>query len=246
MSRRLENKTVLLTGAAQGIGAAIARLFVAEGATVALVDRQPEPLLTLAEELGTAALPWVVDITDTDAVKEVVAQILKQWSHLDILVNNAGIVRDALTAKMSREQWDSVLDVNLTAPFVCTQAVIPAMQSQGQGVILNAASVSALGNVGQANYAASKAAIIALTKTWALELARYQIRVNAVAPGFTQTPMIGSVPEKILTKMCEKTPLGRLAQPQDIANAYCFLASPEASFITGQVLYVDGGLTCGF
>lgn len=246
MNGRLHNQTVLLTGAAQGIGAAIARLFVAEGAKVALVDRQTEPLQALAKELGAAALPFVVDITDDAAVKTAVAQILAQWSHLDILINNAGIVRDALTAKMSREQWDSVLDVNLTAPFICTQAVLPAMQNQGHGVILNAASVSALGNVGQANYAASKAAMIALTKTWALELARYQIRVNAVAPGFTQTPMIGSVPEKILTKMCEKTPLGRLAQPQDIAHAYCFLASPEASFITGQVLYVDGGLTCGF
>ena len=247
--KRLAHKTVFLTGAARGIGEITARHFVKEGARVFLVDRDQEGLDALAKELnkeGEVAIPRVLDITDRDAVEEAVSDMVNQWGQVDILINNAGITRDALTAKMTQEAWDQVIAVNLTGPMICTQAVFPHMKARGEGVILNAASVSALGNVGQANYAASKSGLIALTKTWALEFARYNIRVNAVAPGFTLTPMVKTIPEEIKAKIIAKIPLRRFAQPEEMAFTYGFLASDEAKYITGQVLYVDGGLTSGF
>lgn len=245
----LKDKTVFLTGAARGIGATCARHFVEQGAKVMLVDRDKEGLQQLSEELNTTgqnALFAVVDITDAEAVAQAVKTLNDTWGRVDVLVNNAGITRDALTAKMSAEDFDAVIAVNLKGPMICTQAVFPYMKSQNQGVILNASSVSALGNVGQANYAASKSGLIAMTKTWALEFARYQIRVNAVGPGFTDTEMLRTIPAEVMDKIVAKVPLRRLAKPEEIAATYAFLASDQAAFITGQVLYVDGGLTTGF
>lgn len=245
----LQNKNIFLTGAARGIGATCARIFVAEGARVMLVDRDEAALIQLANELnadGDKVLPRVLDITDRQAVDEAVKEMQAHFGSVDVLVNNAGITRDALTAKMTEEAWDAVINVNLKGPMVCTQAVFPYMKAQNAGVILNASSVSSLGNVGQANYAASKAGLIGLTKTWALEFARYNVRVNAVAPGFTDTEMMRTIPDEVLQKIVAKVPLKRLASTEEIARTYAFLASDAAAFITGQVLYVDGGLTTGF
>lgn len=249
MSQQLQNKTIFLTGAARGIGASCAQVFVEQGARVCLVDRDEAALFALAERLnqkGQVAIPKVLDITHKADVEAAVQQMAAQWGQIDVLVNNAGITRDALTAKMTEDDWDAVINVNLKGPLICTQAVFPYMKEKQRGVILNAASVSALGNVGQANYAASKSGLIAMTKTWALEFARYQIRVNAIAPGFTDTEMMRTIPQDVLDKIVAKVPLRRLAQPEEMAKAYAFLASDDASFITGQVLYVDGGLTVGF
>ena len=243
---RLKDKVVVITGGAQGIGEACARLFVSEGAKVALIDRQEELLKNLTAELGGEHCYFTLDITDQEAVKNSVKSIIENYGRIDILINNAGITRDSLTIKMTDSAWDDVIDINLKAPFVMTREILPHMQEKNQGVILNASSVSSLGNIGQANYAASKAGIIALTKTWALEFARYNIRVNAIAPGFTETTLISSVPDNIREKIIARIPLRRFAQPEEIASAYCFLAGDEAKFITGQVLFVDGGLCCGF
>ena len=245
----LKDKTVFLTGAARGIGATCARHFVEQGAKVMLIDRDKNGLQQLSEELNTTGentLFAVVDITDAHAVAEAVKTVNETWGHVDVLVNNAGITRDSLTAKMSSEDFDAVIAVNLKGPMICTQAVFPYMKAQNSGVILNASSVSALGNVGQAKYAASKSGLIAMTKTWAMEFARYQIRVNAVGPGFTDTEMLRTIPAEVMEKIVSKVPLRRLAKPEEIAATYAFLASDQAAFITGQVLYVDGGLTCGF
>ncbi len=249
MTQQLQNKTVFLTGAANGIGACCAQHFVAQGAKVYLVDRDEAALFALADRLnqkGQVVIPKVLDITQKADVEVAAKEMVEQWGKIDVLVNNAGITRDALTAKMTEEAWDSVINVNLKGPMICAQAVFPYMKEKQSGVILNASSVSALGNVGQANYAASKSGLIALTKTWALEFARYQIRVNAIAPGFTDTEMMRTIPQEVLDKIVAKVPLRRLAQPEEMAKAYAFLASDDASFITGQVLYVDGGLTVGF
>jgi len=243
---RLKNKVVILTGAAQGIGEAIARLFVEEEARVILLDRQEDKLKKLSTELGGENCFYALDLTDKNAVKTMVNELREQFGRIDVLINNAGITRDALTAKMSETDWESVINVNLTAPFIITQEIFPLMKEQMSGVIINASSVSSLGNIGQANYAASKAGIIALTKTWALEFARYNIRVNAVAPGFTETPMVQTIPENIREKLTEKIPLRRFARPEELAKTYCFLASADSEYITGQTIFVDGGLTCGF
>jgi len=247
--KRLKDKTLFLTGAARGIGATCARIFVAEGARVYLIDRDEAALFALAAELNQETervIPQVLDIVDREAVTAAVQDMHTRWGRVDVLINNAGITRDALTAKMSEADWDLVINVNLKGPMICTQAVFPYMKAQNNGVILNASSVSALGNIGQANYAASKSGLIGLSKTWALEFARYNIRVNAVAPGFTNTEMVQAIPDEVKAKIVAKVPLKRLATPEEIAHTYSFLASDQAAFITGQVLYVDGGLTCGF
>lgn len=245
---RLKDKNIIITGAAQGIGAATARLFAAEGAKIALIDRQEDGIASLCAELNEKSAGnhyYALDITDKVKLQDTVKKISGDFSKIDVLINNAGVTRDSMTHKMTDENWELVMDINLKAPFMIVREVFPYMKEQNSGVILNASSVSSLGNIGQANYAASKAGIIAMTHTWALEFARYNIRVNAVAPGFTDTTMVNTIPDEIKEKIIAKVPLRRFASPEEIASAYLFLASDEASFITGQTIFVDGGLTCG-
>ena len=239
----LDNKTALITGAACGIGRATAQAFVREGATVVLADVNAEAGQAAADALGERARYERLDVTDADAVEAVVAGIVAQDGRLDVLVNNAGIVRDARLVKMTLDEWQAVLDVNLKGVFLCGQAAARVMSEQGSGVILNASSVVGLyGNFGQSNYVATKAGVIGMTQTWARELGRKGVRVNAVAPGFIGTEIINAMPEKVVAMMADKAPLGRIGNPEDIAEAYVFLASDRAAFITGATLSVDGGL----
>jgi 3-oxoacyl-[acyl-carrier protein] reductase len=260
---RLKSKVILITGAASGIGKVTAKRFAEEGAAVIICD--------LNEELGKAAIQglanttgasttaghrfYKVNIADRQAVQEWVDDVANKYGRIDILVNNAGIIRDAtlvkvkdgeLVKQMPEADFDLVISVNLKGVFNCTQAVAPYMIKQGGGVVLNATSVAGLdGNFGQTNYVATKAGVVGMTKVWARELGRYNIRVNAVAPGPTATEMVRSMPEKVLEGLKARTPLNRLAEPLEVANAYLFLASDEASFISGAVLRVDGGLVLG-
>ena len=255
----LRNKVVIITGAASGIGRATALRFAQEGARVAawdVNDNASEGLLKELADGGAAeALFRKVNVTDPQSVQAAVDEVVARWKRIDVMVNNAGILRDGLLVKvkdgavvssMSDEQFEAVINVNLKGVFVCTRAVVPHMIAGGGGVVLNASSVVSLyGNFGQTNYIASKAAVIGMTKTWARELGRHQIRVNAVAPGYIGTEMVKQMPEKILDVMVSHTPLGRLGKPEDIADAYCWLASNRAAFITGTVLSVDGGVVVG-
>ncbi len=242
---RLKDRVAVITGAARGIGRETAVLFAREGAKVVICDVVDSGQET-ADEIKNAegdAIFVKVDVTDRESCNRAVEQTVERFQHIDILVNNAGIVRDARLVKMSEEDFDLVVKVNLKGTFNMTQAVAPVMIDQGKGKIINVASVVALyGNFGQTNYVATKAGIIGMTKVWARELGRKGINVNAVAPGFIQTEMTSGVPKKVLTMMREKTPLGRLGTPRDIANAYLFLASDESDYIHGTVLSVDGGL----
>jgi 3-oxoacyl-[acyl-carrier protein] reductase len=244
----LTNKTVIVTGAAAGIGKATARRFAAEGCRVASWDvKDGEP------EAG--GIFQKVDVASAASVEAAVEEVMRQWGAIHVLVNNAGILRDgqlvkikdgAIAGIMSDEQFDSVIAVNLKGVFTCTRAVAPRMIASGGGAILNASSVVGLyGNFGQTNYVATKAGVIGMTRVWARELGKYNIRVNAVAPGFIATDMVKAMPEKILETMRGRTPLGRMGQPEDIANAYLWLASDAASFVTGAVISVDGGVVTG-
>jgi 3-oxoacyl-[acyl-carrier protein] reductase len=244
----LRDKVVVVTGAAAGIGRATARRFAQEGCRVASWDvREGEPA-----EGGTFQK---VDVTNASSVEAAVAEVAGRWGSIYVLVNNAGILRDgqlvkykdgALLGTMSDEQFDSVIGVNLRGVFTCTRAVAPSMIQGGGGVILNASSVVGLyGNFGQTNYVASKAGVIGMTRVWARELGKYHIRVNAVAPGFIATEMVRQMPEKIQQGLVSHTPLGRMGQPEDIANAYLWLASDGASFVSGAVISVDGGAVTG-
>ncbi|OAT79493.1 3-oxoacyl-ACP reductase FabG [Desulfotomaculum copahuensis] len=243
---RLKDKVAIITGGARGIGKETALVFVREGAKVVLGDFDAaagEVAVQEIRSLGGEALFFPVNVSDPVQVRAMVDGAVENFGRVDILVNNAGITRDAFLAKMTPEQWEQVIAVNLTGVFNCTRAVAPVMIGQGSGRILNAASVVGLyGNVGQTNYAATKAGVIGMTRSWAKELGRKGITVNAVAPGFIITDMTAKVPEKVLDMMKEKTPLSRLGQPRDVANAYLFLASDEAAYINGVVLSVDGGL----
>ena len=242
---RLKDKVAIITGAARGIGRETAVLFSREGAKVVICDVVDSGQETAdeIEAAGGEALFVRVDVTDRESCNRAVEQTVERFHRIDILINNAGIVRDARLVKMTEEDFDLVVKVNLKGTFNMTQAVAPVMIDQGKGKIINVASVVALyGNFGQTNYVATKAGIIGMTKVWARELGRKGINVNAVAPGFTQTEMTSSVPEKVLAMMREKTPLGRLGTPRDIANAYLFLASDESDYVHGAVLSVDGGL----
>ncbi|OAT85594.1 3-oxoacyl-ACP reductase FabG [Desulfotomaculum copahuensis] len=243
---RLKDKVAIITGGARGIGKETALVFIREGAKVVLGDFDAaagEAAVQEIRALGGEALFFPVNVADPVQVRAMVDGTVEKSGRIDILVNNAGITRDALLTKMTPEQWEQVIAVNLTGVFNCTRAVVPVMISQGGGRIINAASVAGLyGNVGQTNYAATKAGVIGMTRSWAKELGRKGITVNAVAPGFIVTDMTAKVPEKVLDMMKEKTPLGRLGQPRDVANAYLFLASDEAAYINGVVLSVDGGL----
>lgn len=242
--RGLQNKRVFITGAASGIGRATAERFYTEGAELVLIDM---PTLEQSElkSLFPNRMTYISgDVTKPETLELINNEALKG---IDVLVNNAGITRDATLLKMSDENWDQVIAVNLTAIFKLTRMAAEKMKAQGRGgVILNAASVVAhYGNFGQANYSATKAGVIAMTKTLSKELGKEQIRVNAVAPGFIATPMVAKMPEKVLTMMEEKSPLRRLGKPEEIAAAYAFLASDDAKYITGTTLNVDGGTILG-
>jgi len=254
----LQDKVVIVTGGAAGIGRATAMRFAEEGARVSIWDVNAEAgAATLADlrQMNVEAMFQQVNVTDGDAVEKAVTEVVSAWDHVDVLVNNAGILRDAQLVKykegvvigtMSDATFDAVIGVNLRGVFVATRAVAPHMIKQGHGVILSASSVvAAYGNFGQTNYAAAKAGLIAMTKTWSRELGKYGIRVNAVAPGFTMTDMAAAVPEKILERMVAHTPLGHIGAPVDIANAYVWLASDQAAFVHGATLAVDGGLVVG-
>ena len=252
---RMKDKVVLITGGAAGIGKATAFRFAEEGAKVVICDVNEERGRAVAEELGKDAAFYKVDVSDRAAVQAWVDDVVARYGRIDVLVNNAGIIRDGqlvkvkngqLVGQMSEENFDLVISVNLKGTFNCAQAVAPVMMRQRSGVILNASSIVGMdGNFGQTNYVATKAGVIGMTKVWARELGRYGVRVNAVAPGFTATEIISTMPEKIIDGMKARTPLGRLGEPRDIANAYLFLASDEAAFITGAVLRVDGGIVVG-
>jgi len=251
----LKDKVCLITGGAAGIGKATAIKFANEGAKVVLCDVDPEAGEALAKELGNGAVFYKVDVTNREAVQEWVDDVINNFSRVDVLVNNAGITRDGLFVKykdgevvsqMSEDAFDLVIKVNLKGVFNCAQAVTPQMIKQGGGVILNASSIVGLyGNFGQTNYAATKFGVIGMTKTWSRELGRYNIRVNAVCPGFILTEMVQKMPEKILEGLAAKTPLGRMGKPEDVANLYCWLASDEAAYISGTAISIDGGMVLG-
>ncbi|MCL5289542.1 MAG: 3-oxoacyl-[acyl-carrier-protein] reductase [Bacillota bacterium] len=243
---RLMNKVAVITGAARGIGRETALLFAREGAKVAVCDFDAEAGILTANDIvasGGEAIFCQVNVAELAQVETMVNTVLEKFGRIDILVNNAGITRDGFLTKMSPENWEAVISVNLTGVFNCAKAVAPQMMNQGGGRIINTSSVVGVyGNMGQTNYAATKAGVIGLTKSWAKEFGPKGITVNAVAPGFIVTDMTAKVPEKVLDLMKQKTPLGRLGEPRDIANAYLFLASDEASYVNGIVLSVDGGL----
>jgi 3-oxoacyl-[acyl-carrier protein] reductase len=254
----LSGKVVIVTGGAGGIGRATARRFAMEGCKVAVWDVAEAAAPAVTRELteaGGEALFQKIDVVDSKSVEEAVAGVVQRWGNPYVLVNNAGILRDGLlvkykegqlTGSMSDEVFDSVISVNLRGVFVCTRTVVPRMVEGGGGVILNASSVVGLyGNFGQTNYVATKFGVIGMTKTWARELGRHNIRVNAVAPGYIGTEMVKAMPENILATMKQHTPLRRMGEPEDIANAYLWLASDASSFVTGAVLSVDGGVVVG-
>ncbi|MBK8660474.1 MAG: 3-oxoacyl-ACP reductase FabG [Ignavibacteriales bacterium] len=241
--KRLDGKVAIITGGARGIGKAAALRFIEEGAKVVVWDVNEELGNQLVAELGENSFFVKVDVTDLDSTTEAAGKTVEKFGTIDILINNAGITRDASLAKMTADQWKSVLDVNLTGVFNCTKSVMNFMIEKGYGKIINTSSIVGLyGNFGQSNYVATKSGIIGLTKVWARELGRKGICVNAVAPGFIATEMVGTIPEKVINMLVEKTPLGKLGSPVDIANAYLFLASPESDYVNGTVLSVDGGL----
>jgi 3-oxoacyl-[acyl-carrier protein] reductase len=242
----LQDKVAIITGGARGIGRAIALLFAKEGADIVIWDVNLQEAEKTAAEigaLGRQSLAQGVDVTDYQKVEEAVNKILDKFTKVDILVNNAGITKDGLLLRLSEQDWDAVLNVNLKGTFNCTKAVSKVMLKQHRGKIINIASIiGIIGNPGQANYAASKAGIIALTKTAAKELASRNINVNAVAPGFIQTEMTAKLPEDLKEKMLAAIPMGKFGSPQDVASVCLFLASEEASYINGQVIVVDGGM----
>lgn len=243
---RFDGKVVLVTGAAQGIGKATALKFAAEGAKLVLCDVRLESLNEISGELiktNAEFLNYAVNVVDRAQIQTMVTDVVSKWGKIDVLINNAGITADNQMLKMPEEDFDKVIAVNLKGVYNCTQLVAPVMVQNGSGVILNATSVVGIyGNFGQTNYAATKWGVIGMTKTWAKELGKKGIRVVAVAPGFVGTPMVQKMPEKVIEMMKAKSPLNRLGTPEDIANAYAFLASDDASFITGTVLSVDGAV----
>jgi 3-oxoacyl-[acyl-carrier protein] reductase len=244
---RLRGKVSIITGGAQGIGLATARKFAAEGAIVAVADLGSEPVRTAVDELrrdGAVAEGFAVDVTRRDQIDSMVQQLKARFGRIDALVNNAGITLDARLPKMTDAQFDAVIAVNLKGTYNCAQAVVETMIEQGSGVILNASSVVGIyGNYGQSNYAASKFGVIGLAKTWARELGPKGIRCNAVCPGFIATPILRTIPDRVMAQMTERVPMKRLGRPEEVADVYAYLASDEASYINGAVIEVAGGLT---
>ena len=242
----LDGKVAIVTGAAQGIGQAIATSLARDGADVMVMDldvARCRETIDAIEKEGRRALALQVNVAEWDSVKTSMDQALKEWGHIDILVNNAGITRDGLLMRMKEDDWNAVLQVNLTGTFHCTKACLSSMSKQRSGRIINIASiVGAIGNVGQANYAASKAAVIGFTKTVAREYASRTVTVNAVAPGFIDTAMTQGLSQDVKDALLNQIPLRRLGTPADIAAAVCFLASDVAGYMTGQVLHVNGGM----
>lgn len=242
---RLEGKTAIVTGAGRGLGQGIALKLAKEGALVGVCDINMESVQTtvnMIREAGGKAFGYEVDISERAAVEKLMQQFIAEHKVLDIMVNNAGINRDAMLHKMTDEQWDLVLKVNLNGTFYFTQAAAKLMRERGTGRIINIASASWLGNIGQANYAASKAGVVGLTKTAARELAKKGVTANAICPGFISTDMTRAVPEKVWDIMISKIPAGRAGEPEDVGNLVAFLASDEASYITGEVINVGGGM----
>lgn len=252
---RLKDKVTLITGGASGIGKAAAETFAREGAKVVICDVNEEAGRALVAQLGNDATFYKVNVADRQEVQAWVDDVIARYGRVDVLINNAGVTRDGLFVKMKDGElvkqmeeaaFDLVMDINLKGVFNCAQAVAPYMIKQGGGVILNVSSVVGLyGNFGQTNYVATKSGVIGMTKVWARELGRSGIRVNAIAPGFIATEMVQKMPEKVLDDMKAKTPLGRLGKPEDIANAFLWLASDEASFVHGATISVDGGIVIG-
>ncbi|HJM33743.1 MAG: glucose 1-dehydrogenase [Candidatus Marinimicrobia bacterium] len=239
----LAEKIAIITGSGRGIGKATAAQFVREGATVIIAEFDHNTGKNCADELGENAIFHKTDVGDEKSVIALFDYVMSEFGKLDILVNNAGILADSTLKKLDSDQFDAVINVNLRGTYLCGKAAADIMIKQGNGVILNAASVVAHhGNFGQTNYVATKAGVIGMTKVWARELGKEGIRVNAIAPGFIKTDMTGGMPENIIQMMEGKVPLKRWGEPEDVANAYTFLASDEASYITGTVLNVDGGV----
>jgi len=252
---RFQDKVVIVTGGAAGIGKATAQKFASEGAQVVICDVNEEAGQALVQELGNNASFYKVNVTNRQDVQVWIDDVAAKYGHIDVLINNAGITRDGqfvkykdgqLAGQMAEDAFDAVIAVNLKGVFNCTQAVAPYMIKQGGGSIVSASSVVGLyGNFGQTNYAATKFAVIGMTKTWARELGKYGIRVNAVAPGFILTDMVLKMPEEALAGMAKQAPLKRLGKPEEIADVYCWLSSSEASYIHGAVISVDGGIVLG-
>ncbi len=240
---RLDGKIALITGAAGGLGDKIARTLHAQGATLALTDMREEPMLALKQELGDRVEVFVANLTNQEDVKNLVAKVEEKFGRIDILVNNAGLTRDNLFMRMSDEEWQLVLDVNLSAGFKLARSVIRGMMKRRFGRIVGIASiVGVMGNAGQANYAASKAGMIAMNKCLAQEIGSRGITVNSIAPGFIRTPMTDVLPEDVKNSMLARIPEGKLGEAQDIANVVAFLVSDEAQYITGQTIHVNGGM----
>jgi len=253
---RLENRYAIITGGSNGIGRATVRRFIAEGAQVAIWDLDTEAAQSLITELGSKQVIYQpVDVTDPDSVTTASQKCFQEWGKIDILINNAGILHDAQLVKykdnevqgiMSLKTFDEVIDVNLRGTFICTRAIVPYMIKQKYGRVISTTSIVGIyGNFGQTNYAASKSGVIGMTRVWSRELGRYNITVNAVAPGFIETDMVRQMPADILQLMIDRTPLRRLGKPDEIANVFLFLASDEASFISGAVISADGGTVLG-
>jgi 3-oxoacyl-[acyl-carrier protein] reductase len=245
--KRLDKRVAIITGGARGIGKATAHKFACEGAQTIIWDMNPDEGEATAQairEQGQLAEFMQVNTTDMEGVKTAAAQVFDKYGAIDILINNAGITRDATLKKMTQENWQQVIDVNLSGVFYCTSAVSPYMTEKGYGRTVSASSVVGLyGNFGQTNYVATKAGVIGMTKVWARELGRKGVTANAIAPGFIATEMIDTIPEKVVEMVKGRTPIGRFGKPEEIANAYLWLSSEEASFVNGHVMSVDGGIT---
>lgn len=247
-SERLHDKIAIVTGSGRGLGAATVLRMAREGAHVVVNDISAEAARETAaevEKLGRRALVSTHDVSNTTEANALVDEVKKTFGRVDILVNNAGITRDSMLHKLTEEKWDEVIRVNLKGPFNMGQACAKVMMENKYGKIVNLSSIAWLGNVGQTNYSASKAGVVGLTRTWALELARYQINVNAIAPGLIDTQMTQAIPAEVKEKFIARIPMRRIGKPEDIAAIICFLASDEANYVTGQCIQIDGGLTTG-